>query len=1778
MAIKQIIIRGTKQVQPIPSAPDEIIELKDSYLVAGATRGVADSHTVNLKENNLIELVFEDDTTWFCSPNTLEEVFLGATAATRSVTGAFEIPMALQGEASERGLVSNVLVKALNIFTKKAVGKEVAKIAADLEKKQLENYSGLYRLDAGFNLQSFTGDATANPYLLFLHGTNSSTKGSFGELMNTEVWKYMQQAYGNNILALQHETLTKSPIQNVLDLVEQLPQNISLHIISHSRGGLVGDTLARFCNSNQSNRGFNANEINYLKKADRANDIDLLNKIKKEIANKKITISKFIRVACPAGGTILASQRLDNFLNITFNLIGFGTGLAANPVYSAFRNLIAAAIDTKNNANVLPGLEAMNPDSPFIKVLNSPATDIVVDNPLSIISGNCKVKPNLKALLIIASKLFYRKDNDLVVNTGSMYQGTKRAGAVQYYFDENTDVDHFHYFKNKATNNAILLSLKSTDNQLVPGFNSLRQGSMAEMERNVILNLDGGQVFTNVVTGTKPIVVLLPGIMGSNLTKTGKLVWINYLKFLAGEITTLDIKTNGVTASSLIKTSYKKLVDYLSPEYDVVTFPFDWRLQLNKSADVFKNKIEELLRYNQPIKIIGHSMGGVLVRDFIVRHPDTWKTLNQSPKFKLLFLGAPLGGSFRIPAVLFGQDAIISKLAKIDIFHTKKDLLKMFCRMPGILSLLPHATDQENDFAKPAVWTKMGEVYEDWPLPLSGDLKEFENYRDKIIREMENLDYSNIIYIAGKDKATPCGYRIDSTPAGKELVILSTAEGDQSVTWETGIPKKMIHNGSVYYVNVTHGGLSNDPSIFKGISEIISSGSTNLLSKTRPSVRAVEKLFRAPQQESFDLTPEGIERSILGLDAQEKEKPQAETAINVSISNGDLHYASYPVLAGHFLGDGILYAEKAINYYLEDALNEKNKLAIYPGEIGSSEIFISNKQDFQGAIIVGLGAPGTLTAYQLTRTVEQSMVRYLLDLNRKHKGEQKTHATGAVGISSLIIGCGYGGLSIESSLRAIIQGVQNANNKIKKLHAETAVCVQHIEFIEQYEDTALNCFYSLTRIRNEEDRTLNITIEEKRIATLLGSKKQLRNEMPSNWWKRLTVTRINKQTASDEIRCLQFSFSTGGAREEQRELYSSAPIVEQLVEDISTNNRWSAQLAKTIFELLIPNDFKEQLKTQSNINWILEKDTASYPWELLQDATADAKPLCVNAGMIRQLVTQDYRPKINAVTKDNALVIGDPDLQGFVNQLPGALEEGKAVNEIFSEHEFNTTVSLNESAPQIIEKFFRDDYKIIHLAGHGIFNNESPERSGMVIGDNVYLSTREICQMSGVPELVFVNCCFLGKTDGAAEELFRSRYKLAANIGTQLIENGVKSVVVAGWAVDDAAALQFTKMFYQSMFEGDSFGDAVLKARKCIYDDHPGTNTWGAYQCYGDPFYKFREKSKAGKPSEPEFIIEEEAEIQLNNLANEIETAKYAGEEVLENLAAISKAVDRAGLRNAPITQREALIYAELGEYDAAIAKFQSLMTMEDASFSIATLEQYCNVRAKKYVADYMRSGKEQKLYLSKITRVADDIRALLQVSPTAERYSLLGSTFKRKAILSSTKPQKIKALSEAAFYYQKANAMRPGNASSYSITNWLEIETILVLSGDRKWKEVAKFGRESYELPSLESVNDQLNELSDKMKTSAGYRMKYWDMVSLANIKLCLTLVNLSSKTKIDWEEVLETYRQTWAKAGSKGKRLAEIEHLELLIDGLRLSNKPGVSSTRKNIEQLKEELSKII
>ena len=212
-------------------------------------------------------------------------------------------------------------------------------------------------------------------------------------------------------------------------------------------------------------------------------------------------------------------------------------------------------------------------------------------------------------------------------------------------------------------------------------------------------------------------------------------------------------------------------------------------------------------------------MGGVLVRDFMVYHEESWNHLKASKDFSLVFLGAPLGGAFRIPYVLFGLDSVIRKLDFLDIFHTQKELLEVFSQFPGILNLLPLTTDAENDFAQSATWNRMRLAFGDgqWPIPGPRLLDDFKEYRSRILAKTESLDFGPAAYIAGQTgrrDQTISGYRID--PNGGDLEFLATKEGDGSVTWDSGIPRALLARNAVYYATVSHGELANEPKSVRG--------------------------------------------------------------------------------------------------------------------------------------------------------------------------------------------------------------------------------------------------------------------------------------------------------------------------------------------------------------------------------------------------------------------------------------------------------------------------------------------------------------------------------------------------------------------------------------------------------------------------------------------------------------------------------------------------------------------------------------------------------------------------------------------------------------------------------------------------------------------------------------------------------------------------------------------------------------------------------------------------
>jgi len=804
-------------------------------------------------------------------------------------------------------------------------------------------------------------------------------------------------------------------------------------------------------------------------------------------------------------------------------------------------------------------------------------------------------------------------------------------------------------------------------------------------------------------------------------------------------------------------------------------------------------------------------------------------------------------------------------------------------------------------------------------------------------------------------------------------------------------------------------------------------------------------------------------------------------------------------------------------------------------------------------------------------SVMQAVSKYVLELREfetMNKDEFGNIFEYGVGISALIVGGGYGGLSIESSLKAIILGIKKANNSIAGLNNSNLKKIETLEFVEVYEDRCLQAFYTLKKL--EADQHLNIVLPNNKIKKLPGTRKRVPLDYQQDWWQRVSVN-VEKTPSF----CLKFSASTGAAREEVRNLNSNPAIIQHFINKISDDGQWSPKLAKTIFELLVPNDFKDAVRNQYNIVWNLDKYSAAFPWELLQDSSTQSKPLCVNAGMIRQLATADYRTQIKRSYANNALVIGDPALEGFVQQLPGAVEEAKKVSDIIRNNGFNVTTKINKDFAENLQAIFEEEYKMIHLAGHGFFEDEkddlickdvTPATGGMVIGNGIFLTTKEINQMSQVPEFVFVNCCYLGKVDGDAEAKAQLHYKLAANLGVQLIEMGVKAVIAAGWAVDDNAALLFAETYYKEMFNGANFSDAIQKARSECFEKYPDNNTWGAYQCYGDQFYRFT-ASAVTKNKIFSYILPMEAEVDLLNLYNKISESKLEVEELLEELIEISKAIDKAAIRNGAVTEQEARILMALNKQEIAIEKINDLLKSEQADYTVKTLENlyHLNIKVSKNNANKTAAD---------IQTIIDNFSYLFKIGDTCQRHLLLGMANKILFTKSVTEPEKINALKSTTSEYKKAYdiAKKTDSGVIDPLCTWLQLESMLILADKKGTADWGKNSLNKYKLPAAKTVTGWLDKtLAEDIDPEKD--TEFWDALNTGNVLLTKLCMHPAS---VQPAEIANAVKKHWVKAGAKGKLQNGLDHLDLLLTATRLSKKPRAKTLEKGVMKLYELLSK--
>ena len=1613
-----------------------------------STRSESQALEIEFDTPDLVNIQFTDNTEWIGHPEDIQELYGIKGKVKRDAIDEdylFE-PHIFDTGSSNRNGVKRALVKLLTIFKpKKPTAFLMKELAAAFDGK-VQPRPQLYQMTKDFRKKE-VADMAQGKNLLLIHGTLSNVEGSFGGLLPNGAYERLFERYDGNVIALEHYTLSESPLENALYFLNALPDDvlIDMDIISHSRGGLVADILAK-CDQNNAGDtiGFSSDELRIVKKHDIVSH-DLMLQINEAVLHKKITVGKVVRVACPASGTTILSKRIDHFFNLLLNSISLAFGITS-PLYSIVKSFVLELVAQKEDPSVLAGLNSMMPESYFQKMLNSADTEVA--STLYTISGDAEVDGlNFNSLKVILANLFYRTANDLVVDTERMVHGVKRKEAIHTFLSQDGNTSHFNYFSNTNSCDAILTALNCLPIEKEAPFKPIVQG---KGKRGVLLDffsLDGTTLYPDTIT--RDVVIVLPGIMGSTLAVNDKDLWVAMSRLNDGVIEDyLNNENPAVYASGVVKKFYGKLGKHLSADYDVITFAFDWRKSLADTVKQFQNELNHLLLLeNINVHIVAHSMGGLLVRQCMMDFPTVWNNFRANQHNKLLLLGTPWRGSYLIMEVLTGHSRRVKQLAMIDFDHDREELLEVFWNYPGLFELLPLEDDGGRKFWTQGFWQGLGKTAKLKHMPNPKDygtsLKNFDAYRKKVLTFLDNIEsdksfFENIYYICGKDEETVFDYTFKDRflSRHKKLVYQATWEGDGSVTWDSGIPKPLLNSQKLYYSDTTHGELANKDYIFKGISDILKSGGTTALSKDRPR-RGLRGGMGITEVEHFPVPLTQIAEVEDALfDIRRTKRPEREH-IHVKVVNADLEMSTYPVMVGHFFMDLILSAEKALDRYLNKRLSQRMDIGYYPGKVGESEIFFNLNTRPKGAIVCGLGTPDKLTSYLLAKTVRLATLRYAMFMRDNYTLPRAKKS--ATGISCILIGIGFGKLPVEDSLKGILLGISEANEQMKKM-GKGLQPIKEVEILNYYESIASQAYYSLNRLEDKDHR-LNFTLH-KGIVKRPGAKKmRLFSKEEYEWWYNLHITSLIDDSdinSRNKVTGFKYYASRGLARIEEEMINIGMHKVQHLLKTHAKDCYWSPSLSKNLFQLIIPNEFKNVFRNQGNLVLKVDKNAAEIPWELLHDPKTGETPIAVTASFIRQLVTTNsdyFRPV--ALGNTNVLVVGDPIYNDDTLQpLPAAKAEAEWVVKRYDHKAYVVTPLINSTSNEIIDQLYNQEFKIMHFAGHGVYDIEK-DTVGIAIGDGIFIDPAMIKQMGYVPEFVFINCCHSGAVDASDEAYYQNRYKLAANIGTELIDMGIKAIIVTGWAVDDAAAQTFAETFYTHMMQGYDFGNSVQRARLATHQNHRETNTWGAYQCYGNPFYKFDSRQGA-KEDDYEYVMASQVHTDIDNLLSAIRDRRSASQTILEQLEQYIQKASYANLLDALVLEKEALVYDELGYSDIALQKFHQLFVHDNGNFSVEALERYCTIKV------YQMRKENVKETLQEI-----DMLALVGKNPN--RLNIIGNAYKFASIFVTAKTQKMAYLEKALEKYTSslmASEDRFDGGYLDAITNIIFIGHILELRG----------------------------------------------------------------------------------------------------------------------------------
>lgn len=340
-------------------------------------------------------------------------------------------------------------------------------------------------------------------------------------------------------------------------------------------------------------------------------------------------------------------------------------------------------------------------------------------------------------------------------------------------------------------------------------------------------------------------VIMLHGITGSMLDSVDRggdadRIWVNPWALARGRIEELKLTPDGSSAdpghqirtSGMHRKTYLPMILELDQGWHVHPFEYDWRHNIDVSADRLAQVVRDFRQDNEPVHLVAHSMGGLVSRCFIQRHPEIWDAMydtdNPSAGGRLIMLGTPNYGAFSIVQMLTGQEKLLKILAFLDFDHDMKELLEILNTFQGSYQMLPSPLVDLGDDHKmlfdPDSWGVCPMITQHL-----ADAKRFHADMSSVV------DPERFIYVAGYNQKTAVKIKINDRKPGKFKFLMSR-DGDGRVPHELGL----LPNVPTFWIDEVHGDLPKNETVLAAIDELLVSGKSSQLAKDKPARRGAE--------------------------------------------------------------------------------------------------------------------------------------------------------------------------------------------------------------------------------------------------------------------------------------------------------------------------------------------------------------------------------------------------------------------------------------------------------------------------------------------------------------------------------------------------------------------------------------------------------------------------------------------------------------------------------------------------------------------------------------------------------------------------------------------------------------------------------------------------------------------------------------------------------------------------------------------------------------------------